>query len=74
MKTIKNEKLIKRNGTISNWTNLGAVAIFGVAMYATFKLPHFTTTDLYGHCLYRRLILMQIGMYLGIALHVPAPG
>jgi len=42
MKIIKNEKLIKRNGTIGNVTSLGALAVLGVGMYISI-----TRTDLF---------------------------
>lgn len=67
MKIIKNEKLIKRNGTIGNWTSLAAVVILGGAMYATLKYPASTRLLIYsGIAFVVGLILTQIGMYMGI--------
>jgi hypothetical protein len=67
MKIIKNEKLIKRNGTIGNWTSLAAVVILGGAMYATLKYPASTQLIIYsGIAFIVGLILTQIGMYMGI--------
>jgi len=67
MKIIKNEKLIKRNGTIGNWTSLAAVVILGGAMYATLKYPASSQLLMYsGIAFVVGLILTQIGMYMGI--------
>jgi hypothetical protein len=67
MKIIKNEKLIKRKGTIGNWMNLGAIAILGGALYVTFTNQTNSQMILYSYiALFAGLILMQVGMYLGI--------
>jgi len=63
MKIIKNEKLIKRNGKIGNWTSLAALAVLGVGMYISL-----TRTDLFVYALAALLVgftLTQIGMYMG---------
>lgn len=63
MKIIKNEKLIKRNGRIGNWTSLAALAVLGVGMYISL-----TRTDLFVYALAALLVgftLTQIGMYMG---------
>jgi len=63
MKIIKNEKLIKRNGQIGNWTSLAALAVLGVGMYVSF-----TRTDLFIYSIAALLLgftLTQIGMYMG---------
>ena len=63
MKIIKNEKLIKRNGMIGNWTSLGALVILAVGMYISLKRQ-----DLFVYALIALLIgftLTQIGMYMG---------
>ncbi|MBN2118635.1 MAG: hypothetical protein JW730_18830 [Anaerolineales bacterium] len=63
MKTIKNEKLIKRNGTIASGTTLAALAVLGLGMYISF-----TRTELYVYSLAALLLgftLTQIGMYMG---------
>jgi hypothetical protein len=63
MKTIKNEKLIKRNGTIANWTSLAALGVLGLGMYISF-----TRTELFAYSLIALLLgftLTQIGMYMG---------
>lgn len=63
MKIIKNEKLIKRNGRIGQWTSLGALAVLGLGMYISF-----TRTDLFIYSVAALLIgftLTQIGMYMG---------
>ena len=63
MKIIKNEKLIKRNGQIGNWTSLAALAVLGLGMYISF-----TRTDLFVYSIAALLLgftLTQIGMYMG---------
>jgi len=39
MKTVTNDKLIKRNAKIGQYTSLGALAILGVGLFLTFKMP-----------------------------------
>jgi len=63
MKIIKNEKLIKRNGTIGNWTSLGAIAVLGVGMYVSFNRPELFTLSLVA--LLIGFTMTQIGMYMG---------
>ncbi|MBK9926800.1 MAG: hypothetical protein IPP66_16125 [Anaerolineales bacterium] len=63
MKIIKNEKLIKRNSQIGQWTSLGALAVLGLGMYISF-----TRTDLFVYSIVALLLgftLTQIGMYMG---------
>ena len=63
MKSIKNEKLIKRNGQIGQWTSLGALVVLGVGMYISFN-----RTDLFVYSIAALLVgftLTQIGMYMG---------
>ena len=63
MKIIKNEKLIKRNGQIGQWTSLAALLVLGGGMYLSFK-----RTDLFAYsiaALFLGFILTQIGMYMG---------
>jgi hypothetical protein len=63
MKIIKNEKLIKRNGMIGNWTSLAALVVLGGGMYISFK-----RTDLMVYSLIALLVgftLTQFGMYMG---------
>jgi hypothetical protein len=63
MKSIKNEKLIKRNATIGNWTSLGALGVLGLGMYISF-----TRSELYIYSLIALVLgftLTQIGMYMG---------
>ncbi len=63
MKIIKNEKLIKRNSTIGNWTTLAAVAVLGLGMYISIK-----RTELFAYSLIALVIgftLTQVGMYMG---------
>jgi hypothetical protein len=63
MKIIKNEKLIKRNARIGQYTSLGALAILGVGMYISFTRP-----ELFIWAVAALLVgftLTQIGMYFG---------
>jgi hypothetical protein len=63
MKIIKNEKLIKRNGQIGQWTSLAALIVLGGGMYLSF-----TRTDLFVYSIAALLVgftLTQIGMYMG---------
>jgi hypothetical protein len=61
MKIIKNEKLIKRNGTIGQWTTLGGIGVLALALYLNFTRPDlvfYTTASLIVG-----FILTQVGMY-----------
>lgn len=61
MKIIKNEKLIKRNGRIGQWTSMGALAVLGIGMYLSFKRP-----DLFIYsvgALILGFMMTQIGMF-----------
>ena len=63
MKIIKNEKLIKRNSKIGQYTSLGALAVLGVGMYISFTQP-----DLFVWAVGALLLgftLTQVGMYFG---------
>jgi len=63
MKIIKNEKLIKRNSKIGQYTSLGALVVLGVGMYISFTKP-----ELFVWAVGALLIgftLTQIGMYFG---------
>lgn len=63
MKIIKNEKLIKRNSRIGQWTSLAALIVLGGGMYISF-----TRTDLFVYSIAALLlgfILTQIGMFMG---------
>ena len=63
MKIIKNEKLIKRNSKIGQYTSLGALAVLGVGMYISFTRP-----ELFVWAVAALLIgftLTQVGMYFG---------
>ena len=61
MKTIKNEKLIKRNAKIGQWLSLGALAVLGAGMYISF-----TRVDLFAYSIAALVVgftMTQIGMY-----------
>ena len=63
MKIIKNEKLIKRYGTIGSWLSLAALVVLGLGMYISF-----TRQELFAYSLIALVLgftLTQIGMYLG---------
>jgi len=66
MKIIKNEKLIKRNGRIGQWTSIIALVVLGGGMYMTFTNPAdpqmFTYTMV---ALVVGFVLTQVGMYMG---------
>lgn len=63
MKIIKNEKLIKRNAKIGQYTSLGALAILGIGMYISFTQPELFIWAL--GALLVGFTLTQIGMYFG---------
>ena len=63
MKIIKNEKLIKRNSKIGQYTSLGALGVLGLGMYISFTKP-----DLFVWAMGALLVgftLTQVGMYFG---------
>jgi len=63
MKIIKNEKLIKRNSKIGQYTSLGALVVLGLGMYISFTQP-----DLFVWAVGALLLgftMTQIGMYFG---------
>jgi hypothetical protein len=63
MKIIKNEKLIKRNAKIGQYTSLGALAVLGIGMYISFTQPELFIWAL--GALLVGFTLTQIGMYFG---------
>jgi len=66
MKIIKNEKLIKRNGRIGQWTSIGALVILGGGMYLSFSNPANPQMVTYSiFALVGGFILTQVGMYMG---------
>ena len=61
MKTVTNEKLIKRNSKIGQYTSLGALVVLGVGLYITFKMP-----DKFAYSLIALLLgffMSQIGIH-----------
>jgi hypothetical protein len=61
MKILKNERLIKRNATIGQYTSLAALAVLGVGMYISIKRP-----DLFLYAVLSLVvgfIMTQIGMF-----------
>ena len=66
MKIIKNEKLIKRNSIIGQWTSIGALIVLGGGMYMSFSNPSNPNMVTYSLiALVGGFILTQIGMYMG---------
>lgn len=63
MKIIKNEKLIKRNAKIGQYTSLGALAVLGVGMYISFSRPELFVWAV--GALLLGFTLTQVGMYFG---------
>lgn len=63
MKIIKNEKLIKRNAKIGQYTSIGALVVLGVGMYISFTQPELFVWAL--GALLVGFTLTQIGMYFG---------
>lgn len=61
MKIIKNEKLIKRNAKIGQWTSLSALGVLGIGMYISFQRP-----DLFVYSIAALILgftMTQIGMF-----------
>jgi hypothetical protein len=66
MKIIKNEKLIKRNSIIGQWTSIIALIVLGGGLYVTFTNPADPKLVTYSlGALVLGFVLTQVGMYLG---------
>lgn len=66
MKIIKNDKLIKRNSIIGQWTSIGALVVLGGGMYMSFANPANSKLVTYSIiALVGGFILTQVGMYMG---------
>lgn len=66
MKIIKNEKLIKRNGRIGQWTTVAALLILGGGMFFSISDPSDPQRVIYSVvALGVGFILTQIGLYFG---------
>ena len=63
MKIVNNEKLIKRNSKIGQWTSIGALLILGGGMYISFSKPALFNYSLVA--LVTGFLLTQVGMYYG---------
>ena len=61
MKVIKNEKLIKRNSKIGQYTSIGALVVLGVGMYISFTNANLFTWSL--TALVVGFTMTQIGMF-----------
>jgi hypothetical protein len=63
MKIVTNEKLIKRNAKIGQYTSIAALVILGIGLYISFKMP-----DKFAYSLGALLVgffLSQFGIYFG---------
>jgi hypothetical protein len=66
MKIIKNEKLIKRNGLIGQWTSIGALVVLAGGMWLSFSNPANPNMISYSAAaLAGGFLLTQVGMYMG---------
>jgi hypothetical protein len=66
MKIIKNEKLIKRNSRIGQWTTIAALIVLGTGMYLSFSFQANPQVFIYSLiALVAGFVLTQIGMYMG---------
>ena len=63
MQIIKNEKLIKRNAKIGQYTSFGALIVLGIGMYISFTRPELFVWAV--GALLVGFTLTQIGMYFG---------
>lgn len=63
MKIIKNEKLIKRNGQIGQWTSIAALIVLGGGMYVSFKYTELYIVSVVA--LIAGFALTQVGIYMG---------
>jgi hypothetical protein len=63
MKIIKNEKLIKRNARIGQFTSLFALVVLAAGMYVSFKMPN--QFGLAIAALIAGFALSQVGIYFG---------
>jgi hypothetical protein len=63
MKIIKNDKLIKRNSKIGQWTSMIALALLAISMYISFTKPELFFWAI--AALLLGFILTQVGMYFG---------
>jgi hypothetical protein len=63
MKIIKNEKLIKRNSRIGQYTSLAALVVLGIGMYISFTRPELFLWAV--GALLVGFTLTQVGMYFG---------
>jgi hypothetical protein len=61
MKIVKNEKLLRRNGRIGQWTSLGALGVLGVGMYLSFQHPELFAYSI--GALILGFAMTQVGMY-----------
>lgn len=63
MKSVVNEKLVKRNSRVGQYTSIGALAILGVGLIITFKYPDKFVYSL--GALLVGFLLSQVGIYYG---------
>jgi len=63
MNIVRNDKLIKRNGRIGQWTSLAGLAVLAGGMYISFQKPELFSYSL--AALLLGFILTQVSMYFG---------
>jgi hypothetical protein len=63
MKSVVNEKLVKRNSRIGQITSLGALGILGIGLVITFRYPNLFAYSL--GALLVGFLLSQVGIYYG---------
>lgn len=61
MKIVTNEKLIKRNSKIGQYTSLGALVVLGIGLFITFKMPSEFVYSL--AALLLGFFMSQVGIY-----------
>src|SRR5512137_1634014 len=61
MKIVTNDRLIKRNAKIGQYTSLGALVVLGIGLYITFKYPTYFAYSL--AALLIGFIMSQIGIH-----------
>jgi len=61
MKVVTNEKLIARNAKIGTWSSLSGLAVLGVGLYISIKLPEYIALSFV--CLLAGIVLSNVGLY-----------
>jgi len=61
MKAVTNEKLIARNAKIGTWSSLVGLAVLGIGLYISIKLPEYLLLSFL--CLLAGILLSNVGLY-----------